>query len=68
MLLVDGQIPSIHLTPDVTDYDAYNLCGAAIENRRNIFLIINAYRASWAIFEDTLQMCEKIDTLVTRFE
>ena len=39
-----------------------------LENWRNIFLIINAYKAPWATFEDTLQTCEQIGTPATRFE
>ena len=68
MLLVDSQIPSIQLTPDVTDNDAYNLCAAAIGNWRNTMSIVSAYRAPWASREDTIQICEQIDTLAMRFE
>ena len=45
MLLVDSQMPSIHLTPDVTDNGAYKLCAAVIGNRRATILIIDAYKA-----------------------
>ena len=67
-LPVDCQMSSIQLTPDVTNNDAYNLCAAAIGNRRNTALIFNAFRAPWATCEDTLQMCEQIDTIAKGFE
>ena len=46
----------------------YKLCAVAMGNRHDTILIINANRAPWATCEDTIQMCEQIDTLATRFE
>ena len=68
MLLIDKRFPCSQLTPDVTGNNAYNLCAATVGHRNSKTLIVSAYKAPWTTYENTTEMCDRIDNLATRFE
>lgn len=63
MIYVNDVYPSCEVIKIELGNDAYNICAVTIGYHHNQLLLVSVYRAPWATYADTKDMCKELDKI-----